>query len=110
MLKEVMSALDVGLLVLRLAIGLTFFAHGAQKVFGWWEGAGFEKWTAGMARRGLRPASFWAAVAAGNELVSGPLLAVGLLTPVAAAFLVAQGLYIIVRVHLPKRFFMRKDG
>src|SRR3989442_3957893 len=109
--QKTMSALDLGLLVLRLAVGLTFFAHGAQKVFGWWEGPGLARWSAGLgARHGLRPARFWGAVSALNEVVSGPLLALGLLTPIAAAFLVAQSLYIVIRAHLPRGFWVGKGG
>ena len=105
-----MTALDVGLLVVRLAVGLTFFAHGAQKVLGWWQGSGFEKWTAVIARQGLRPARFWAAVGAFNELIAGPLLALGLLTPIAASLLIAQCAYIIAKVHWPKGFWNRDGG
>jgi putative oxidoreductase len=32
--------IDVGLLVLRAALGLVVAAHGAQKLFGWWGGGG----------------------------------------------------------------------
>ena len=105
-----MHAIDVGLLILRLSVGLTFFGHGAQKDFGWWKGAGFETWTAGMARQGLRPPRFWATVGAGIELICGPLLALGLLTSVAAAFLVAQSAYIVARAHWPRGFWNRDGG
>jgi putative oxidoreductase len=105
-----MTALDFGLLVVRLAVGLTFFAHGAQKVLGWWEGPGLAKWTAVIALQGLRPARFWGAVGALNEFISGPLLALGLLTPIAASLLVAQSVYIIARVHWAKGFWNRNSG
>ena len=105
-----MTALDVGLFVVRLAVGLTFFAHGAQKVLGWWQGSGFEKWTAVIGRQGLRPARFWAAVGAFIEFICGPLLALGLLTPIAASLLIAQCAYIIAKVHWPKGFWNRDGG
>ena len=105
-----MTAADVGLLIVRLAVGLTFAAHGAQKVLGWWSGPGFAGWTGAMTRMGLRPAALWAALSSGVELVGGLLLAVGFLTPVAAALLVAQSVYIVVRVHRPKGFWNKNGG
>ena len=105
-----MTAADVGLLIVRLAVGLTFAAHGAQKVLGWWSGPGFAGWTGAMTRMGLRPAPLWAALSSGVELVGGLLLAVGFLTPVAAALLVAQSVYIVVRVHRPKGFWNKNGG
>lgn len=104
------TATDVGILIVRLAVGLTFAAHGAQKVLGWWGGPGFAGWTGGIARMGLRPAPFWAAISAGVELVGGLLLALGFLTPIGSAFLVAQSIYIVVRTHLPRGFWNSGGG
>jgi putative oxidoreductase len=104
------TALDVGILVVRLAVGLTFAAHGAQKVFGWWAGPGFAGWTGAITRMGLRPAPLWAALSAGVELVGGLLLVLGLLTPIASAMVVAQFVYIVLRVHLPKGFWNKNGG
>ena len=105
-----MTAFDVGLLIVRLAVGLTFAAHGAQKVLGWWAGPGFAGWTGVMTRMGLRPAPLWAAISAGTELFGGLLLALGFLTPIAAALVVAQSVYIVVRAHLPKGFWNKNGG
>lgn len=105
-----MTATDVGLLIVRLAVGVTFAGHGAQKVLGWWSGPGFAGWTAAMTRMGLRPAPLWAALSAGVELVGGLLLALGFLTPIAAALLVAQSAYIVLRVHRPKGFWNKNGG
>lgn len=105
-----MTATDVGILILRLALGLTFAAHGAQKLLGWWGGPGFAGWTGGIARMGLRPAPLWAAISAGVEFFGGLLLALGLLTPIASAFLVAQSTYIVVRAHLPRGFWNSGGG
>jgi len=97
-------------LIVRLAVGLTFAAHGAQKVLGWWSGPGFAGWTGAMTRMGLRPAPLWAALSSGVELLGGLLLAVGALTPIAAALLVAQSVYIVLRVHRPKGFWNKNGG
>lgn len=105
-----MSAVALGLLVLRIVGGGVFAAHGAQKAFGWWSGPGFTGWQGAMERMGLEPAAFWAAVSTGAELVGGLLLVVGLLTPLAAAALVGQAVVMIVQVHLPKGFWNSKGG
>ena len=105
-----MTASDLGIFIVRLAVALTFAAHGAQKVLGWWGGPGFAAWTSGIARMGLRPAPFWAAISSGVELVGGLLLALGLFTPIASALLVAQSTYIVLRTHLPRGFWNSRGG
>ena len=105
-----MTPADLGLLILRLVIGLTFAAHGAQKAFGWWSGPGYGGWRAGVERMGLRPAGFWTVVSTAAELGGGVVLAAGLLTPVATAALIAQSVVIVGLVHLPKGFWNRNGG
>ncbi len=105
-----MHLLDIGLLVLRLVVGLTFAAHGSQKVFGWWDGPGLEGWRSGVERMGFEPAPFWAYVSSLTELAGGLLLAVGLVTPAAAAALVGMAIVIISKVHLSKGFFNTAGG
>ena len=105
-----MEPLDVALLILRLGVGLTFAAHGAQKLFGWWGGPGFGRWRSAMDRMGFRPVGLFAAVSSVNEVAGGLMLALGVATPVVAAALVAQTVVIIVKVHLPNGFFVTKSG
>jgi putative oxidoreductase len=105
-----MASADLGLLVLRLVVGLTFAAHGAQKAFGWWSGPAFAGWTTAVGSMGFRPAGFWALVSTAAELAGGLLFAAGLLTPLASAALIAQSVVIVVKVHLPKGFWNRNGG
>lgn len=73
-------------LVLRLALGAVFIGHGAQKLFGWWGGNGFEataKFFEGTLN--LKPGVVHAALAGGGEFFGGILLVLGLLTRFAAA-------------------------
>jgi putative oxidoreductase len=105
-----MNAIDLSLLILQLGVGLTFAAHGAQKVFGWWGGPGLERWEGAMAHMGFRPPRVFALISALVELVGGLLLAAGFLTPLAAAALVAQTVVIIGHVHWPNGFFNTQSG
>lgn len=101
---------DSGMLVLRMGVGLIFAVHGLQKVFGWWNGPGFQGWQAVMVRMGYRPATYFAAVSALAELLGGLALAIGFLTPVAAMFLVSQSIVIIGGAHRKRGFFSRDNG
>lgn len=102
--------LDAGIAALRITIGLIFAAHGPQKAFGWWKGPGYAAWTGAIGKMGFRPAGLWAFISVGAELGAGPLLALGLLTPLAAAGLVGQGIVIIARVHWANGFWNSNGG
>jgi len=101
---------DLGLLVLRLVVGLTFAAHGAQKAFGWWGGPGWAGWQNAIGRMGFRPIELFAVLSTGAELVGGLLLAIGFLTPLAAAILAAQSVVIVLKVHAPNGFWNKANG
>jgi putative oxidoreductase len=101
---------DLGLVLLRLVVGLTFAAHGAQKAFGWWAGPGYPGWTGALQSMGWRPAPLWALVSVGAELLAGLLFALGFLTPLAAAALIGQSVVIVFSVHWPKGFWNTKGG
>jgi putative oxidoreductase len=105
-----MDFTDLGLLILRLVVGLTMAAHGAQKAFGWWSGPGQTGWRGAMLRMGFRPAELWAAVSTAAELIGGLMLAFGLLTPFGAAAIIAQSIVIIGRAHLSKGFWNVNGG
>ena len=102
--------LDAGIAFFRITIGLIFAAHGAQKAFGWWKGPGYGGWTGAIAKMGFRPVAMWAFISVGAELGGGLFLVLGLLTPLAAASLVGQGIVIIARVHWPNGFWNSNGG
>jgi putative oxidoreductase len=94
--------MEEGLLILRVVVGLLFVGHGAQKLFGVLGGHGV-KGTAGFFEAiGLRPGRLHATAAGFNEFAGGALLALGLLTPLAAVLLIATMTAAIVTVHAPK--------
>lgn len=76
---------DLGLLVLRLGLGVVLIGHGLQKVFGWWGGLGLGGFRDSLADLGYQHADVLTYVAAGTELAAGALLVLGLFTPMAAA-------------------------
>jgi putative oxidoreductase len=101
------DAADVGLLILRVVLGLTMAAHGYNKFFG----GGRIKGTAGWFESiGMKPGTFHARVAASTEVAAGIGLAVGLLTPVPAAGFVALMLVAAWTVHRHNGFFIVKEG
>jgi len=104
------DTIDLSLLILQLGIGLTFAAHGAQKLFGWWGGPGLAGWERAIEGMGFRPARFFAMTSGFVELGGGILLAIGLATPIAAAALAAQAIVIIGQVHWPNGFFNSRAG
>ena len=80
-----LGAPAVGLLVLRVLVGVPFAMHGCQKLFGWFGGGGLEG-TAGWFRGlGFGDGKVAAVMAGTSEVAGGIGLAVGLLTPFAAA-------------------------
>lgn len=76
---------DLGLLVLRVAVGVLLIGHGLQKVFGWWGGPGLDGFRDSLNDVGFRHADILTYVAAGGQIAAGVLLVIGLFTPVAAA-------------------------
>ena len=92
--------------VLRLVVGATFIAHGAQKLFGVWGGAGLAATSASFDSIGLSP-GYSLAVAVGlTETLGGLLLMGGALTLFAAAGLIVTMLGAIWNVHGPNGFFI----
>lgn len=79
------NAYDAGLLVLRLALGLTMAAHGVQKLFGWFDGGGLDGTEMFFESLGYPAPGMMALVAASTETFGGLALALGILTPLAGA-------------------------
>lgn len=102
--------MDLGLLIIRLVIGLTMAGHGAQKLFGWFGGHGI-KGTGGFFESiGIKPGTTMAVLAGLSELVGGLLFAAGVFTPVAALLIVVTMLVAIVKVHWKNGFWVTEGG
>jgi len=75
----------LGLLILRVGLGVVLGAHGLQKLFGWWGGPGLSGFKNSLSDAGYQHADVLSYVSAGGEVVAAVLLVLGLFTPVAAA-------------------------
>jgi putative oxidoreductase len=95
---------DLGLLVLRLIIGATFFGHGLQHLFGTFHGVGYDGFVKFLQGAGYEHANILAYVAGGTELAGGALLVLGLFTPLAAAAVLGLVANVIV-LKWPLGFF-----
>ena len=72
---------NLAALILRLVQGSLLAGHGAQKLFGHFEGPGLEGTTGFMEMLGLKPGRPWAVLAGLSEFGGGVLTALGLLNP-----------------------------
>lgn len=97
------TARDIGLLAVRLGVGGLTFAHGAQKLFGWFGGGGI-KGTGGFFESvGFTPGERNALVAGLCEAGGGALIAAGLATGPAGAALTGN-MAVASSVHYPAIF------
>ena len=104
-----MSARDLGLLALRVGVGGTLVAHGAQKLFGWFGGGGPDQTGAMFEQIGFRPGRPHAVAAGVNEAGGGALLVLGLGTPGASAA-VAATMLVASSMHIDSGFFNTEGG
>lgn len=101
---------DLGLLILRLALGGTFAAHGAQTL-GILPGSatGPDAFAQSLQQDGFRESALLSLITGGTQLGSGALLILGLFTPLAAAGVL--GLMIsAVALQVPGPFFLADGG
>jgi putative oxidoreductase len=102
--------MDIGLLILRLTVGLTLAAHGAQKLFGWFGGPGLDATGQFFAMIGFSPGRRQALMAGLAETGGGLLLALGFLSPAAATLIFSVMLVAALSVHVKKGFFITNGG
>jgi putative oxidoreductase len=101
-----MTSLDLGALILRVAVGYTIFLHGWNHVR---RGSlpGTASWFGSI---GMRQPMLNAVLASATELIAGPLLVAGLLTPFAAAAVVGTMFVALIANHLRNGFFIFRPG
>ncbi len=102
--------MDVGILILRVVVGLALAAHGAQKLFGIFGGGGISRTSQFMESLGFRPGRFFAYLLGIVELSAGAMFASGLFTPVAAVAIIGTMTAASVAVHWKNGFFATDGG
>lgn len=79
------TSIDAGLLIIRMLVGTVFAGHGFQKLFGWLGGGGLAATAGWFKSLGFGDGRTAAIMAGVTEIAGGLGLAIGLLTPLAAA-------------------------
>jgi putative oxidoreductase len=100
---------DHAILALRLSLGSYLAVHGAQKLFGSFDGPGLEQTGAGFEHLGLKPGKTFAALAGSSELVGGILTAAGAADPVGPLALIGA-MTVASVVHADKGPMGQKGG
>jgi putative oxidoreductase len=99
---------DVSLTTLRVVLGVVFFAHGAQRMLGWFGGDGFQGTMGTLTQTGM-PAPV-AVLIICAQFFGGLGLVAGLLTRIASLGVAGLMIGAIFMVHLPNGFFMNWMG
>jgi putative oxidoreductase len=100
----------IGFLVLRLVVGLTVAAHGAQKLFGWFGGPRIAGFAGMLEKLGIAPSRPWAIIAGLTEFLGGLSIAAGFLTTLGSLAVAGSMAVAIITVHLSKGFWNRNGG
>ena len=101
--------MNIGLLILRLVLGMLLVGHGSQKLFGTLGGPGINGAGMYFDSIGFRPGKLMAVMAGGSEFGSGLLLILGFITPVASAAIVGT-LVVASSVHWKSGLWAQKGG
>jgi putative oxidoreductase len=107
--KLLTTSNESGLLVIRLVLAIMIFAHGAQKLLGWWGGYGFEG-TMGFFTQTMGIPWIFGFAAIITEFFGGILLALGMFSRLWAAAIGVVMAVAVFTVHLPNGFFMNWGG
>jgi putative oxidoreductase len=97
----------LGILILRLTLGLIFIAHGLRQYLGWFGGGSMEDV---MRRLGLQPARLWASLCGLGNLAGGFMIATGAFTVVGCALVITTMVVATVTLKAHSGFWERFGG
>src|SRR5215471_9767467 len=100
---------STSLTILRFVMGIVFFAHGAQKMLGWFGGYGFTG-TMGFFTQQMHIPAVFAFLAICAEFLGGLGLIVGFLSRIAAFGILCNMLVAVLTVHIHYGFFANWSG
>ena len=101
---------DIGTLLARSTLGLSFAAHGAQKAFGWFGGPGLEGAAGFMESLRFKPGARYAKASSYTEIVSGSLVTLGLGGPLGPAMMLSVMVVAQLSAHAKNGFFAQQGG
>ena len=99
--------MSLGLLILRVWVGIVMFAHGYRHIFGGGKIQGTAGWFASL---GMKPGIVHAWLASLTEIGAGASLIAGLLTPLGAAGVIGTMFVAFVTNHFKNGFFIFYKG
>lgn len=98
---------NFSLVILRAALGVIFFAHGSQKLLGWYGGYGFDATVQFFQQMGIPPVLGALAILA--EFFGGLMVLLGFFTRIGAAGIAVTMAVALFTVHLSQGFFIAGD-
>jgi putative oxidoreductase len=108
--EESSTMRDIGLLILRLAVGGLLAGHGSQKLFGWFSGPGLKGTAGWLESLGLKPGTPWATAASLSEFGGGVLTTLGFLHPLGPLGTMGAMIMATVKAHWGKPIWAMKGG
>ncbi len=105
-LKPAPDKADLAMTIIRVIVGIAFFAHGWQKVFTF----GFAGTGGFFESLGIPAAGFFAIVVSLLELLGGLALILGIGTRIVGLLLAIDMFTALLVVHLPNGFFVSENG
>lgn len=101
---------DLALFIVRSVAGGLMAGHGAQKLFGWFDGPGIEGTSGFMESLGLRPGHKWAYLAGLSEFSGGSLTALGLGGPLGPLGIIGAMTMATAKAHWDKPIWVTSGG